>query len=341
MPAKHLFVIYAGGTIGMKATPQGHSPVPGYLPAELAQIAARTPNFPAYTLKEYAPLIDSSNLKPEHWNAMAADISRNYADYDGFVIIHGTDTLAYTASALSFMLENLGKPVVVTGAMVPLSEHPNDAEQNLIDAFQWATQPNLFEVCVAFNRQLLRGNRSRKLWGAEMGAFGSPNYPILGRVQGHYELNIALCLPKPHGAFQAHPINPALPITGFKLYPGFNVEILKKLLLAEPPLAGLVLESYGAGNAPDADAELLAALSHSTHKQHTLILNTTQCVSGRVDMDNYATGSALARAGLVSGCDMTPEAALCKLYFLLSQRTSVLGPEDKLPISLRGELSTG
>ncbi len=341
MPAKHLFVIYAGGTIGMQATPQGHSPAPGYLPAELAHIAARTPNFPLYTLREYAPLIDSSNLKPEHWNVMATDISNNYADYDGFVIIHGTDTLAYTASALSFMLENLGKPVIVTGAMVPLSEHPNDAEQNLIDAFHWATQPGLFEVCVAFNRQLLRGNRSRKLWGAEMGAFGSPNYPILGRVQGHYELNPVLCLPKPHGTFVAHHINAALLIAGFKLYPGFSVEIIKRLLLGTPPLAGLVLESYGAGNAPDADIELLDALGHSTREHGTLILNTTQCISGRVDMDSYAAGSALARAGLISGCDMTPEAALCKLYFLLSQHAGVLRPEDKLPISLRGELSAG
>lgn len=343
MPAKRLFVIYAGGTIGMQATPQGHAPVAGYLPAELARIAARTTGFPAYTLKEYTPLIDSSNLRPEHWNSMAADIAANYADYDGFVVIHGTDTLAYTASALSFMLENLAKPVIVTGAMVPLSEHPNDAEQNLIDAFHWATQAGLFEVCVAFNRQLLRGNRSRKLWGTEMGAFGSPNYPILGRVQGEYEFNSALSLPKPGGAFQAHWIDPALPIIGLKLYPGFSVDILKQLLNnpARPVLAGIVLESYGAGNAPDADADLLAAFATSTSQHHTLIVNISQCVSGRVDMDNYAAGSALARAGLVSGGDMTPEAALCKLYFLLSQPAGVLGPEDKLPISLRGELSAG
>jgi L-asparaginase len=341
MPAKRLFVIYAGGTIGMQATPQGHAPVAGYLPQELARIATRTKDFPAYTLKEYAPLIDSSNLQPAHWNSMAADIAAHYADYDGFVIIHGTDTLAYTASALSFMLENLAKPVIVTGAMVPLSEQPNDAEQNLVDAFHWATQAGLYEVCVAFNRQLLRGNRSRKLWGAEMGAFGSPNFPILGRVQGEYEFNRALCLPKPSAPLRAHRIDPALRIAGLKLYPGFSVEIIKQLLTAELPLAGLVLESYGAGNAPDADQALIAALSRSTHEQHTLIVNISQCVSGRVDMDNYAAGSALARAGLVSGCDMTPEAALCKLYFLLSQQADILGPNDRMPVNLRGELSAG
>lgn len=338
MPQKRLYVIYAGGTIGMQSTPNGYAPAAGYLPRELAAIAARTPGFPAYTLKEYAPLIDSSNLEPAHWNAMAADIAAHYDEYDGFVVIHGTDTLAYTASALSFMLENLAKPVIVTGSMVPLCEHPNDAEQNLVDAFHWATESGLFEVCVAFNRLLLRGNRSRKLWGAEIGAFGSPNYPVLGRVQGHYEFNPALCLPKPKHAFITHQIDPTLAIAGLKLYPGYSVRLIEKLLAAAP--AGVVLESYGSGNAPDADHALIAAFS-SASDAGCAIVNVTQCVSGKVSMDNYAAGSALARAGLVSGWDITPEAAIAKLYFLLSQPHDVLGPADKLPVSLRGELTAG
>ncbi|WP_223879382.1 asparaginase domain-containing protein [Chitinimonas arctica] len=291
---------------------------------------------PRYTLKEYAPLIDSSNLHPSHWNAMVEDIAANYADYDGFVVIHGSDTLAYTASALSFMLENLAKPVIVTGSMVPLCEHPNDAEQNLLDAFHWACESNLHEVCVAFNRLLLRGNRSRKLWGAEMGAFGSPNYPILGRVQGHHEFNPALCLPRPGAPFRMHRINAELTVAGLKLYPGFSVRLIERMLADGP--AGLVLESYGAGNAPDADAALLAALRQASERG-TVLVNITQCMSGKVAMESYAAGSALARAGLVSGWDMTPEAALAKLYFLLSLKPGVLGPEDLLPVSLRGELT--
>jgi L-asparaginase len=340
MPAKtkRLFVIYAGGTIGMQSTPQGFAPTPGYLPAELARIASRTAGFPAYTLKEYAPLIDSSNLRPAHWNAMAEDIAANYDHYDGFVVIHGTDTLAYTASALGFMLENLAKPVIVTGSMVPLAEQPNDAEQNLIDAFHWACEDGLNEVCVAFNRLLLRGNRSRKLWGAEIGAFGSPNYPVLGRVQGHYEFNPALCLPKPAAPFALHRIDPGLHIVGLKLYPGHTLRLIESLLASAP--AGVVLESYGSGNAPDADVELMAAFEAAV-QAGTVIVNCTQCVSGKVDMDNYAAGSVLARAGLVSGRDMTPEAALAKLYFLLSRPADVLGFGERVPIALRGELTAG
>ncbi|GAB3247581.1 L-asparaginase family protein [Chitinimonas naiadis] len=336
MPQQRLFVIYAGGTIGMQAGPGGYAPTPGYLPSELARIAARTPGFPAYTLKEYAPLIDSSNLRPEHWNTMVADIAANYADYDGFVIIHGTDTLAYTASALSFMLENLGKPVIVTGSMVPLAEQPNDAEQNLVDAFHWATERGLNEVCVAFNRQLLRGNRARKLWGAEIGAFGSPNYPILGRVQGQYEFNPALCLPKPRAEFQHHLIDPALAVVGLKLYPGHTVRMIEQLLHADG-LAAVVLESYGAGNAPDADTALLAAF-RAASERGVVLVNVTQCISGKVS-DSYAAGSALTRAGLISGQDMTPEAAVAKLYYQLSRPADILGPEDLLTNNLRGELS--
>jgi L-asparaginase len=233
------------------------------------------------------------------------------------------------------MLENLGKPVIVTGSMVPLAEHPNDAEQNLVDAFRWACEDGLNEVCVAFNRLLLRGNRSRKLWGAEIGAFGSPNYPVLGRVQGHYEFNPALCLPKPARPFRAHRINADLAIAGIKLYPGYTNRLIEAMLAQ--PLKGIVLETYGAGNAPDADHALLAALGNAKARG-ALIVNCTQCVSGKVSMDNYAAGSALSRAGLVSGRDMTPEAAITKLYFLLSQPGDALGPAERIPVSLRGEL---
>ncbi|MFC4158226.1 asparaginase domain-containing protein [Chitinimonas lacunae] len=336
MAHRRLFVIYAGGTIGMQKTAAGHAPAAGYLPTELAAIARRTPGFPDYLLKEYSPLIDSSNLQPAHWNQIVEDIANHYHDFDGFVVIHGTDTLAYTASALSFMLENLAKPVIVTGAMVSLAEQPNDAEQNLVDAFYWAGRSTLHEVCIAFNRQLLRGNRARKLWGADMGAFGSPNYPILGRFQGEAELNAALCLPPPSQPFRAHRIDPELAIAGLKLYPGHSTRMLAAALAT--PLRGALVESYGAGNAPDADQALMAAFAEATARGCVLV-NCTQCISGKVEMSQYAAGSALARAGLISGLDMTPEAVLTKLYFVLSQPAGLLNPEDLLTTNLRGELS--
>lgn len=338
MPRKRLFVIYAGGTIGMHKTANGYVPHAGLLPEALQQIAARQPGFPAYSLKTYQPLLDSSNLEVGHWNRMAEDIARHYAEYDGFVLVHGTDTLAYTASALSFMLENLSKPVIVTGAMVPLCETPNDAEQNLVDAFYWAAHSDLREVAIAFNRELFRGNRARKLWGNEMGAFGSPNYPMLGRVQGQHELNPALFYAKPAAPFVMRPIRADLRIIGLKLYPGYTASLIRQVL--DMPLDAVVLESYGAGNAPDTDPALLDAFAAAT-RRGVAIVNVSQCLSGRVSMETYATGVALARAGLISGRDMTPEAALAKLYFLLSSPDALLGVEDRVPVSLRGELSPG
>ncbi|MBV1775774.1 asparaginase [Burkholderiaceae bacterium DAT-1] len=334
--SKRLFVIYTGGTIGMTATASGYAPEAGYLPRELEKIAASHPGFPAYTLKEYAPLIDSSNLQPSHWNQIVADIEANYPEYDGFVVIHGTDTLAYTASALSFMLDNLSKPVIVTGSMVPLCETPNDAEQNLVDAFMWACDDNLSEVAIAFNRQLMRGNRARKLSGSDINAFGTPNYPILGRVHGERELNQALVAIKSSFAFKAHPIRPDLRIAGLKLYPGFSASLIAGLL--STPLDGLVLETYGAGNVPDYDPALLAALTEAS-KRGTVIINCTQCPSGRVAMGHYAASSALGKAGLVSGGDMTVEAAITKLYALLSQSPDLVSVRERAALNLRGEVS--
>jgi L-asparaginase len=340
MSRKRLLVLYAGGTIGMTRTATGLAPDADFLPRELQRIAARMPTFPDYTLKQYAPLIDSSNLVPAHWNLLADDIAAHYDDYDGFVVIHGTDTLAYTASALSFMLRHLAKPVVVTGAMVPLCDQPNDGEQNLVDAFYWATRDDLYEVVVAFNRLLLRGNRCRKLWGNEIGAFGSPNYPVLGRYKGEYVFHHALSLPRPTQPFAHQRIDPALPIVGLKLYPGHTPRVIEAVLAdTMSPLAGVVIETYGNGNLPDMDATLLTTLA-AAHARGVVLVNVTQCMAGAAATEVYATGAAAERAGLVSGRDLTPEAAIAKLYWLLS--TPHEGPlplAERVALNVCGELT--
>ena len=322
----------------MCKTLTGYAPAAGYLAARLADMAQHHPSMPHYTLKEYSPLLDSSSLQPQLWNEIVGDIALNYPNYDGFVVIHGTDTLVYTASALSFMLSNLGKPVIITGSMIPLVETPNDAEQNLLDALSWACQENLYEVCVAFNRELLRGNRARKIASADFAAFCSPNYPVLGHIKSTPQLNSALCLPPPKKDFYAYRINAELAIAGIKLFPGYTYRVIEQWLFKQK-LAAVVLETYGSGNAPENDTALLAAFKYA-HRQGTIIVNCSQCLSGKVSMGDYTASHALLNLGLISAYDMTSEAALSKLYVLLSQSSlDLIHVAEKLSLAWCGEIT--
>ncbi|MDV6315072.1 asparaginase [Idiomarina sp. HP20-50] len=335
MPRKKIYVAYTGGTIGMKKSAQGYVPVSGHL----SQCVESMPEFfreemPEFTINEYSPLMDSSNMTPSDWVSIACDISKNYDDYDGFVILHGTDTMAYTASALSFMLQNLSKPVIVTGSQIPLSALRSDGQTNLLNSLYVAANYPIPEVGLFFNNTLYRGNRSTKADANGFNAFASPNYPSLLEAGIQIKLNAGeISEPSSH-SLTVIEMTPQ-PIGVVMLYPGISSEIIQNQL--KQPVRAMILQSYGVGNAPQDDA-LLASLEKGI-EQGITILNCTQCFRGRVNMDGYATGNALAELGIVSGSDMTIEAALTKLHYLLSQNLSQSKMQKLLQKNLRGELT--
>ena len=333
---KKVLIINTGGTISSIKTQHGYEPAQGYIEAALSLIPAlKHPNMPTYVVKEYQPLLDSSNMTVQDWNRIARDIAKEYLRYDGFVIFHGTDTMAYTASALSFMLENLGKPVIVTGSQIPLSEVRNDAFDNITTSLWLCAHQPIQEVCIYFNQKLLRGNRTQKISAQRFNAFDSLNFPPLANIGIEIDLHHDYLLPRPEQPFRLQTITPHF-IANFRLFPGFATDVLEYLL--NQPLRGLILETYGAGNAQNNDKRFLALLKEACDRG-IIIINCTQCAHGRVEMNQYATGFTLKQAGLISGHDMTPEAAHCKLLYLLSKQLSVAEIKCRMENNLCGELS--
>lgn len=333
---KRILIINTGGTISSVKTHRGYEPAEGYVQTALQRIPAiHHPDMPDYVIKEYQPLLDSSNMTMTDWNQIAHDIHDEYTKYDGFVIFHGTDTMAYTASALSFMLENLSKPVIVTGSQIPLSEVRNDAMDNVITSLWLTAHQPINEVCIYFNQHLLRGNRSQKISAQRFNAFDSPNYPHLASIGISINVHHELLLPAPKKTFSLQTISPHF-IANVRLFPGFVNDILDYLL--QQPLQGLVLETYGAGNAPNNDPRFLTMLEQACVRG-IVIVNCTQCQQGRVEMSQYATGHTLKNAGLISGHDMTPEAAHCKLLYLFSKNLTPDVVKVQMEKDLCGELS--
>ncbi|ALB01656.1 asparaginase [Francisella persica ATCC VR-331] len=335
---KKILVLYTGGTIGMVSTEQGYDVKPGYLREKIEGIRDFYHyNMPQFEIKEYSNLIDSSNINPKNWLSLAIDIIRNYQDYDGFVILHGTDTLAYTSSVLSFMLGELQKPVIVTGSQIPISKIRSDAISNILNSLIFACSDDIKEVCVYFNQKLMRGNRTTKISATEFDAFASPNYPTLARVG----IDIVVKQEKLWqrvDAFSKHKLEtfgvPKIAI--LNVFPGMGNDILEAIL--EPPLQGLILKTYGAGNMIN-DLNIHATLKKANDRG-VVIVNCTQCLYGSVRMDAYKAARGLIEAGVISGYDMTDEAALGKLFYLLSQTNMIQQDvKEAFNVSLQGEVT--
>lgn len=335
---RRVYIAYTGGTIGMRRRDDGsYAPAPGFLAAQMAELPElRDPRAPAYTIHEYPQLRDSANMTPRDWTAIAEDIAAHYADYDGFVVLHGTDTMAYTASALAFMLRGLAKPVILTGAQIPLCELRSDARENLIGALLIAAHEPIPEVCLSFGGRLLRGCRAVKVNASGLDAFDSPNFPALGQLGIDITIDRRLILPPPppDTPLSVQPMDLHYQIGALRLFPGVSAAMVSAVLA---PLHGLVLEAYGAGNGPDQDAALIAAIAEATARGVVVVV-CTQCIRGRVDLGVYATGASLARAGAISGHDLTAEAALAKLFYLFSAGHSPDQVRALMGRSLRGEI---
>jgi L-asparaginase len=293
------------------------------------------PSMPEFDIYELDELLDSANMMPSDWSRIARHIAERYDEYDGFVVIHGTDTMAYTASALAFLLEGLSKPVILTGSQIPLCEVRSDARTNLITSLLIASQFRIPEVCLFFGDRLFRGCRSVKVSADGFGAFDSPNFPPLGTVGVDIDINWSRVRMLQKSSLTFHEIG-APYVGALRLFPGISAELVRNAL--QPPLQGLVLEAYGVGNAPERNADFVRALEEAASRG-VVIVDCTQCLSGTVDLGDYATGSALARAGVISGFDMTVEAALTKLAFLFSLELQPGEVKTKMQENLRGELT--
>lgn len=335
MQKKSIYIAYTGGTIGMQQSAQGYVPVSGHLQRQLARMPEfHRPEMPDFTIHEYQPLIDSSDMTPADWQCIANDVRLHYDQYDGFVILHGTDTMAFTASALSFMLENLAKPVIVTGSQIPLAELRSDGQQNLLNALYIAASYPINEVTLFFNNTLFRGNRTTKVHADGFSAFASPNLPPLLEAGIHIHRLNTEPAPAATGPLIVHPITPQ-PIGVVTIYPGIQANLIHNFL--QHPVEALILRAYGVGNAPQ-NHTFLAELRKATERG-IVVVNLTQCLAGEVNMGGYATGNALERVGVISGADLTVEAALTKLHFLLSQQIDSAEVRQLMQQNLRGELT--
>ena len=331
-------IIHTGGTIGMIPTENGYETKENYFGEILRGIPELSgEGMPEWDFLEFSPLLDSSNIAVSDWNRIGRAIAERYEEYEGFVILHGTDTMAYTASALSFMLENLRKPVVLTGSQIPLCRVRSDARENLIASMLIAAEGVVHEVCLFFGGRLLRGNRATKISADGLQAFDSPNYPPLAETGIDIEYNRGLLL-QPGGSFSPFHLTEFTEtnIGVIKVFPGISFGLFEPIMTES--MNGIVLETFGAGNMPTYDNSLLPVI-RKAFDSGTIVTVCSQCSQGTVHLGAYAVSSPLVSAGAVSGFDMTTEAAVAKLYYLFSLGLSPERVKGLMEQSLRGELS--
>ena len=337
-----ILIVYTGGTIGMIEDPETKA----LKPFDFSHLMENVPKVKMLDYEidniQFHPPIDSSDMDVAHWQLIARSIADNYSSYDGFVVLHGTDTMAYTASALSFMRENLSKPVIITGSQLPIGEVRTDGEENLITALQIAADqdvsgvPTVREVAILFENYLWRGNRSTKRSADNFNAFKSNNYPELAKIGLGISFNydalakIRRTLPlNPHYSLDSR-------VMSIDLFPGLNEDILR-YQLNTPGIRGIVLRTFGAGNGPT-KRWFVDAIREAVERG-VVIVNVTQCVNGGVQASRYMGGDYLLSAGVVSGYDLTFEAAITKMMYLFGLGLEPDEVRQRLDVPICGEMS--
>ncbi len=338
-----LLLIYTGGTIGMKQDPEDLA----LKPFDFSQIWDEVPEIRKFAVRldvhTFSPLIDSSDVEPALWQELARLIRDRYDDYDGFIILHGTDTMSYSASALSFMLDGLTKPVIFTGSQLPIGVPRTDGKENLISAVEIAAAKDadghalVPEVCICFGSLLMRGNRTTKMNAELFNAFQSPNFPPLAEagITIRYD---GKAIRKPLDWYQNLSINTRLDtrVSVLKIHPGITPDIVRHIV-CDSGIRAVILETYGSGNAPS-KAWFLDIIEEAVRSGKVLV-NVTQCPAGTVDMGLYANGKALERAGVVGGADATTESTLAKLFFLLGKSDDPAWIRRMMGRNLKGEIT--
>lgn len=339
MQKPSVLMIYTGGTIGMI-----NDPKTGVLKAfDFKHLSNQIPELDRLNVKltaiSFEKPVDSSEMNPEKWAEIAQIVFENYESYDGFVILHGSDTMAFTASALSFMLQGLSKPVILTGSQLPIGTIRTDGKENLITSIEIAAakdpagNPRIQEVAIYFEYSLYRGNRTSKISATEFEAFSSPNYPELAvaGVSIRYQLEPKI-EQRELSLFTAFDNRVAL----LKIFPGFNVEVYKSLFDFKL-VKGIIIETFGAGNAPS--GELFSELIQSYISEGGIVLNITQCSTGSVEQGRYETSSFFQAAGVIGGFDLTTEAAVTKMMYALGKYSNPIEIREVLEKDLNGEMT--
>lgn len=336
-----ILIIYTGGTIGMIEDPVSKA----LRPFDFSHLMENVPKVKMldYDIDnlQFAAPIDSSDMNPDHWREIAQSIARHYDEYDGFVVLHGTDTMAYTASALSFMLQGLCKPVIITGSQLPIGEVRTDGEENLITALQIAAardtdgRPMVQEVAILFEDYLWRGNRSTKRSADLFNAFRSSNYPHLAKIGLGIDYDYDALARNPEGPLRVS-LDMDTSVISIDLFPGIN-EITLRHALATPGIKGVVFRTYGAGNAPT--APWFINLFKEACDRGLVVLNVTQCLNGSVHSNRYVSGDLLAATGVISGHDITFEAAITKMMHLFAQNLPLDTVKEMIARPLVGEMT--